>query len=201
MGFELRNGWLIAAALCVCLPGAGAQAAENLGSVGVIDVTVIFSQSEAAKSIEKQRNDLREGFLDEITRKEDDLRKQEQALKTDAQTLSQDEYSKRVRAYEENLNATRKLAQENKAELEDATGAAMDKLREALYVITREIAGEKGFSLVISNRDVITGEKSLDITEEALRRLNQRIKTVAVKIVKTPDEDDAPPSAKSGKKE
>ena len=71
--------------------------------------------------------------------------------------------------------------------LDEASGAAMDKLREELYLVAQQIANERGYSLVISNRDVIAGEKSLDITEEALKRLNEKLKTIDLKLAKAED--------------
>ena len=90
-------------------------------------------------------------------------------------------------AYEERMISTRKMAQEKKRVLDEASGAAMDKLREELYLVAQQIANERGYSLVISNRDVIAGEKSLDITEEALKRLNEKLKTIDLKLAKAED--------------
>lgn len=163
------------------------RAAE--GAVGVIDVNIIFAQSDAAKSIDAQREALRQEYLAEISKSENELRQEEQALAHASKDTSQEEYAKRRMAYEQKLNETRKMAQEKKRALEEVSSQAMDRLRDQLYLVAQEIANERGFSLVISNRDVIAGEKSLDITEETLKRLNERLPKVDLKAVTKADGD------------
>jgi outer membrane protein len=184
MVVPMRMVFLVLFSVFLGLP-ACVQAAES--SIGVIDVTVIFAQADAAKSIDEQRNTLREGFLAEIADTENALRKEEQELANVSKDISQEDYAKRRVAYEERMISTRKMAQEKKRVLDEASGAAMDKLREELYLVAQQIANERGYSLVISNRDVIAGEKSLDITEEALKRLNEKLKTIDLKLAKAED--------------
>ena len=74
------------------------------------------------------------------------------------------------------------MAQSKKRALDEASNAAIDALRDALYEIVQGIAQERGYSLVISNSDVIAGEKSLDITELTMERLNAQLKTVELKV-------------------
>lgn len=84
--------------------------------------------------------------------------------------------------YEANLLELRKDAQQKKRALEEASNVAMNVLREELYVVVQEIANERGFELVISNKNVIAGEKSLDITKETLEIINKNLKEVPLKI-------------------
>jgi Skp family chaperone for outer membrane proteins len=55
-----------------------AMAADT--SVAVVDVVRILSKSDAAISINTQREKLRSGFLEEISEAEQDLRREEQDL-------------------------------------------------------------------------------------------------------------------------
>lgn len=169
---------VIVAGLC-CLFSAGAFAG---GAVGVVDVSYIMSQSLAAKSIHEQREALREKFLAEISETERVLREEEKEILEERSKLSQEEYAKKRQAYETKLIAARKMAQEKKRMLEEASNVSMDALREHLYLVVEELADERGFELVISNKNVIAGEKSLDITQETLEKLNQQIKTVPLEI-------------------
>jgi Skp family chaperone for outer membrane proteins len=159
-------------------------AAHASTSVAVVDVVRILSQSEAAISISTQRESLRSKFLNSISEAEQELRKEEQALAKALASLSQEDYAKKRMAYEEKLMSTRKTAQEKKRILEEASGKAMDQLRENLYAVVQEIADERSYDLVISSKDVIAGQKSLDITEETLKRLNAKVKTIKLQTEK-----------------
>ncbi len=170
--------------LCVlvCLPFSFVWAGEKGTSVAVVDVVRILTQSEAAKSIQVQREKIREGFLAEISKTEQDLSQQEKSLAAPPSGGSDEVYTQKRLAYEEDLIALRKTAQEKKRLLEEASGKAMDSLRDQLYVVVQTIANERGYDLVISSKDVIAGEKSLDITEETLRRMNKTVKDISLDI-------------------
>jgi len=151
-------------------------------AIAVVDVVRILTQSDAAKSIQAQREKLRTNFLAEISKTEQDLSQQEKILSDPAAQASPQDYAKKKRAYEEKLIAVRKMAQDKKRILEEASKKAMDSLRDQLYTVVQDIAHERGYSLVISNKDVIAGEKSLDITEETFRRLNEKVKNIALEL-------------------
>lgn len=172
--------------ICVFLLGLPASG-RAASSIAVVDVLRILTHSDAAVSVQKQREALRGTFLEEISKTERDLSQEERVLAGEAADMPQEQYAKKRQAYEEKLNETRKLAQSRKHALDEASGAAMDNLREQLYLVVQEIANEKGYALVISNQNVIAGEKSLDITEETLRRLNQRVKEIPLKLAESPD--------------
>ena len=157
-----------------------ASAAES--SIAVVDVVKIFSVSKAAVSIEKQRDALREKYLGEISSAELALREEEQALLQPDKELSQEEYAEKRSSYEKNLIQTRKLAQEKKRQIEEASAQAMEALRNELNVIVQDIANREGYALVISNKNVIAGEKSLDITDETLKRLNKDFPQIKLKV-------------------
>lgn len=170
--------------LCLigCLILGGAAVARAEGSIAVVDVVRVLTKSNAAISVQKQREDLREKFLDEISKTEQVLSQQEKELADEMSKLPQEQYAKKRLVYEQKLNDTRTLAQGRKHALEEASNEAMNYLREQLYLVVQEIANEKGYSLVISNQNVIAGEKSLDITEETLQRFNQRVKEISLKL-------------------
>ncbi len=151
-------------------------------SIAVVDVDRILQEAKAAKSLQKKRNDAREKFLSELSTKEQDLRKKSQELYDKRKDLSEDEFVKERQAYEAQLLEVRKLAQTKKRAFEEASAESLGALRNALTSVVQKIAAEKGYSLVISARDVIAGEKELEITEEALKQMNKDISDIPFKI-------------------
>ncbi|MCB9980871.1 MAG: OmpH family outer membrane protein [Rhodospirillales bacterium] len=152
------------------------------GSIGVVDVAYILSKSQAAQNIQAQRQSIREAFLADISKTEQALRAEEKEILDQSGKIPQEDYLKLRQAYEANLLELRKDAQQKKRALEEASNVAMNVLREELYVVVQEIANERGFELVISNKNVIAGEKSLDITKETLEIINKNLKEVPLKI-------------------
>ncbi|MCB1651169.1 MAG: OmpH family outer membrane protein [Alphaproteobacteria bacterium] len=141
-------------------------------SIGVVDVRYILSQSLAAVSIEDQQRALKDKFLSEISEREKALRDEEQALAESKNTLSSEEYAQRRKDYEQKFLELGRETREKKRALDEISTNAANQLRDALTQVVQEIANESGFNLIISNQNVITGAKDLDITARVLERLN-----------------------------
>jgi outer membrane protein len=160
--------------IILCLPGVAAAQT----SIAVVDVKTLMTSSVAALSIQDQREALKNTYLQEITSREQALRDLEESLSEEKDALkSQTERQK----YEAMLLEVRKFSQDRKRALEKASRDATETLRETLYVVVQELANEHEYGLVISNQNVIAGEKSLDITEEALKRLNESFPEISLK--------------------
>lgn len=163
-----------------CMIGSAAALAG--ASIGVIDVFRILNDSEAAQHIQVQREAIRSDFLAEISNTEQALRAEEKALLENKAKLSQEDYLEKRRAYESKLLKTRKDAQQKKRRLEEASNNAVNRLRDELYRVAQEIANERGFELVISNKNVIAGETSLDITDDTMQKLNASLPEIALEL-------------------
>ncbi len=151
-------------------------------SIAVVDVKRLMNASDAAVSIQDQREALKNKYLQEITVQEQALRAEEKRL--EEKTISAgDEVSANDRQnYEGMLLEARRFSQDRKRKLEEASRRATEALRETVYVIIQEMANENSYGLVISNQNVIAGEKSLEITDEALERLNKRLPKISLDI-------------------
>ena len=146
-------------------------------TIGVVDVEKVLNESDAAKELNKKRSEAREKFITKLSKKESDLREEGKALFAKRKDMSDEEFGKEQKAYEAKLLEMRKATQKQKRDFEEASNVALDKLKDHLANAVQKIAQEKGYGLVISNRDVITGEKSLDITGETIKAMNdQKIK-------------------------
>ena len=62
--------------------------------------------------------------------------------------------------------------------------AIMNTIRTSLLQVVDEIAAERKATLVLSKNQVVLSAKEYDITDEAMKRLNAKLPTVAVEIPK-----------------
>jgi len=158
-----------------------AAAAEGT-SIATVDVQQMLTESDASQSIQKQLKERREKYTKDLRKQEESLRKEEKELVEQKEKLSKDDFAKKRKAFEEKLFEVRKMTQERKRSLEKATAEAMKVLRTELFKVVQSIADERNINLVISRQNVVVGEKSLDITEEAMKRLNKELKTVKLDV-------------------
>ncbi|NCT40841.1 MAG: OmpH family outer membrane protein [Alphaproteobacteria bacterium] len=146
-------------------------------SIAIVDVEKVLNDSDAAKALNKKRADAREAFLTKLSKDEETLRSEGKALFEKRKELSEEEFAKQQRAYQEKLAGMSKLTQQNRRAFELASNVALQELQTELTKAVQSIASDKGYTLILSNRNVIVGAKSLDITDETIKQMNaQKIK-------------------------
>ena len=84
--------------------------------------------------------------------------------------------------FEKKILETRKLVQERQISLEKAANKSLQTLRGEIFKIVADIAEEDGFTLVMSRQNVVLAEKSIDITERVMKRLNKSVKKIELEI-------------------
>lgn len=151
-------------------------------SIAVVDVDRILQDAKAAKALQDKRSKARETFLSELSKKEQDLRQKSQELFAKKKELNEEDFVKERQKYESELLEVRKLTQEKKRAFEEASAKALIELRNNLTSVVQGIAKEKGYDLVISSRDVIVGENTLNITDEALVKMNEKVSDIPFKV-------------------
>lgn len=151
-------------------------------SVAVVDVQSLLSDSKAAKNIQKQIQGYREKFLEELSKRETELREMDKALMKEKDKLSSEELAKRRQAFEKQFAETGAMAQKKRKELDRATFNAVGQLKESLFQVVQDIASEQGYELVISRQNVVVGAKSIDISDEAMARLNKKVSKIKLEL-------------------
>lgn len=153
-------------------------------SIAVIDVQKILIQSNASKNIEEQIAAYKEKVLNELTRQEQSLRDDEKRLTEEKPSLSKEAFAEKAKKLEEKFVEIGSLTQSKKRVLDKVSSRSLDQVREKLYEIVQAIAKEKGYNLVITKQNVVVGEQSIDITDDALKLLNEDLPSVPLDFTK-----------------
>ncbi|MBX2834136.1 MAG: OmpH family outer membrane protein [Micavibrio sp.] len=167
--------------LCLFIPST-LMASEGT-KIGVVDVRYIMAESMAAQSILKQRTDLQNKFVTEISETEKKLRDEEQTLLKERESMGQEEFLKKKQGYERKLLDTGRDVREKKHSLEEVLANAMVKVQNKLSDIVTLMAKDRGIDVVINKQSVLVGAESLDMTEEALDKLNKEMPTVKLEAI------------------
>ena len=150
-------------------------------SLAVIDIRFVLTQSEAGKSVNEQRNKIQAEFLEEISKTEQALRAEEQALLKERESLGSEEFLKKKQIYERKLLETGRSTREKKQALESMFSEAMNNLQKELMGIVKTIADERKYDLVLTKQNVVISTDALEITKDALERLNKSMPSVELK--------------------
>lgn len=170
----------IAAAMLLAAPAA-TFAADGGSKIGVVDTTRIMKESDAAKGIFKELEAKRAEYEKQIKGQEDSLRKAEQDITAKKSKMSEDEFNKARKDFEEKLMSAQKMVQDRKKTLDDALAGAVNQLREKSAKITADIAKERGYDVVVTQDAVVLAQPELDVTDEVVKRLNADVKHIDIK--------------------
>ena len=150
--------------------------------VAVIDVAQVRTNSAAAKNIQRQMAAIQEVYSAEISKIEDQLRTQEQELQRQQAILSAEAFAARRREFEAAVDRAQRLVEERNRTLDRLFSDAMGKVTAAIVTALGELQRERGFNLVLDRNAVLVPLPALDITNEALVRVDLRLPTVAVTL-------------------
>ena len=146
----------------------------------MVDVQRILDESLAAKSVQKQLETQRAKFQTEIEKEENGLSQAEQDLTKARDTLTPTAYSDREQQLRQRFPTVERHVQARRKVLDQAFTDSMNDVRASLLDIVKDVAHERGANLVLIKQQVLWNDKVLDVTDEVLGRLNQKLPQVTV---------------------
>jgi Skp family chaperone for outer membrane proteins len=148
--------------------------------VAIIDIQRLQGEAKAAVDIRNQVEALRKTYIATLEKEEAALRKEEKALVDNKATMKEDEFRKKAEAFRTELVSKSKAMQEKQAYLDKAVGDALTKLRDEIIKITDEVSKEKAYTLVLTRQSVFYFDKSYNITDDVLKKLDARVKSIKI---------------------
>lgn len=148
----------------------------------LVDSQQILAESAAGKSLRAQIESYRKKFQADLSKREEDLRKQEAELKRQRTLLSPEAFEERRKAFEQQVTGVQREIQERNKSFETALTDARKQLLTALEPIFADIMKEYGANLMLDQNQVVLGATSLDITQEAIRRLDTKLPKMTVQL-------------------
>ena len=157
-----------------------AMAQGSAQTIGVVDVQKILQVSSAGKNIHDQLEAKRNSYQKEISGKEDSLRKLEKSILDQKGTMSEADFNTKRKEFEREVLSTQKVVQNNKRSLEAGFARALGKLRDEVRDTIEVVAKDRGFTMVLSQENVIIAQPAFDITDAVIAALDKRISNISI---------------------
>ena len=143
-----------------------------------IDMQYIMDKSLAGQSLKKQLENIHKKNLEYFKKKEDFLKKREQEVLSKKNILSKEEFEKEIsnlRNEVKNYNTERnkKINSLTKKRL-----SSMERIIKNLTPILTEYSKNNNISIVMDKKNIIVGKTELNITNQILELLNNKIKKI-----------------------
>jgi len=151
--------------------------------IAVVDVGKVFRESAAVKSINAQLRPYLEKFRADAAEVEKELRDtQDELARSQATALTADAHTtERLELEQRALEAQNKMLGRKRA-LDQAQTTAMRQVETTLNNTVAEIFTERKLTLILRRDQTAFFNPSMDITEEVVKRLDQRLPTVEITI-------------------
>jgi len=179
----------LAAALSFLAMGAGVRAAWAQGkspttNIAVVDVNFLLENADSSRNLQEQIEKARATYWQEFQSKQDEIEKLGQSIERERPGLSEDAFQQRMRAFRQKIASNESDMQERQSKLEAAFLEAPGKITTTIEQLVDEVRKEQNYALILP-RSIIVGTPQVpDITQDVLKRLNQRMPSVAITIPK-----------------
>ncbi|MFH1561994.1 MAG: OmpH family outer membrane protein [Nitrospirota bacterium] len=146
----------------------GVQA--SVTKIGVIDGRRIFDEHPDAKKAKEQLVKELKVKQKEITAMSSEIEKLENDIQSNL-LLSDEERAKMETEIDKKKQAAMKYSQEAEAYLSNKEEELTKQITEKVYLLIKQVAQEKGVTVVLENNYVLYADEGLDITEDVLARI------------------------------
>ncbi|HYM02085.1 MAG TPA: OmpH family outer membrane protein [Stellaceae bacterium] len=199
-----RIGRALAGAVALLLAGPvlAQQAAPPPVPAPVIltvDMQQILKDAQAAKSAQGVINQQYASYSKQVAQQEDDLQKARADLERQRTILAPDAFNNRAKELQQRYDALSQVFQGKRQALQQSYNEAMLKVENMALEVVADIVKERKANLVLQKQAVLFEAEGLDITADAMARLDLKLPSVQVNVPKD-DGEAAAGAAASGKK-
>jgi len=156
-------------------PAARAQSAIV---PAVVNVDKVVRESKAGKYLVAQIDKQKAGFKAELEKQRKVFREQEKKLLEDRANLSEEEFKKKVDELNKKGNSMEKALAEKEGQLETNFSKGRDQIFSAMELIVKDIAKERGLTLVLNRAVVLIYNAEYEITDEVMKKLDAKLPAV-----------------------
>ena len=184
--FTQKAGRIVFVGACLALLTAAScsnddnPAAGNNPKIIVIDQQAVFRDSLAGKDIARQGTTLRDEIAGEVQTEQSAIVKAQKDLTSNSSVYSPAQREQKLRALSARQNAYPMFEQRKNQILQLSIPKASGQVEDAFRPIVQQLIKENNATLVLDKSQIMYAAPTYDFTQEAIKRLNEVLKTVKV---------------------
>ena len=144
-------------------------------SIVYIDLNKIMRNSIAGKSITLQLESKHKKNISKFKKIEEELKKEEAQIVSQRNVISKEEFEKKIISLRNKANNFRKERNDNINNLNNQRLEATSKMIALVRPILSEFSDKNSISLIIDKKNIIIGKTVLDITDDILKIIDEKI--------------------------
>ena len=140
-----------------------------------IDLNKIMNNSIAGKSITSQLENNHKKNISKFKNIEEELKKEESEIILQKNVITKEEFEKKIIDLRDKANKFRKERNDNINNLNNQRLEATSKMITLVRPILSEFSDKNSISLIIDKKNIIIGKTLLDITDDILKIIDEKI--------------------------
>jgi Skp family chaperone for outer membrane proteins len=146
--------------------------------IAILDMDRILRTSKASIGLREEIDKQRTVHQGELRKQEEALRAADQELARQRAILSVEAFAAKRKGLQDQVGNLQRDFTSRQKELEQTFAKGMAKVRRALVEVAAEIATEQKIDIILLKATVVLVSRELDITKDALKRLDERLPSV-----------------------
>ena len=165
----------------------------------VVDLQEILHDAKAAKGAQATITEESTAYTKQVAQQEDELQKARADLERQRTVLAPEAFNTRARDLQQRYDELGQVVQGRRQSLQQSLNDAMLQVKNAALAVIADIVKERKANLVIEKQAVVFEAEGMDVTADAVARLDQKLASVPVNLPK-PDGEGTAKSADRKKK-
>ena len=145
-----------------------------------LDLNMIMQNSNAGKSINSQWETNHKKNIANFQKLEEALKNEEAKIISQKTVISKEDFEKKIMNLRDKANKYRKERNDSINNLNNQRLDATQKMITLIRPILSEYSDNNSISLIIQKRNIIIGKTSLDITDDILEIIDEKIEKIAL---------------------
>jgi outer membrane protein len=142
--------------------------------VGSVDIQKALNTCEAGRAAAARLNKALEEAKKKYEAQGQALQKEQESLQRQSTVLDEAVFKEKVRDFQGKAREWDRFRQDMEADIKQQHNEIVDKISKELIAITDQVGKEGGYTLVLERSLVPYIDPTLDITDEVVRRYNQK---------------------------
>jgi len=145
-----------------------------------LDLNMIMANSNAGKSINSQLETNHKKNIANFQNLEEELKNEEAKIISQKSVISKEDFEKKIINLRNKANKYRKERNESINNLNNQRLNATQKMITLIRPILSEYSDNNSISLIIQKKNIVIGKTSLDITDDILKIVDEKIEKISL---------------------
>ena len=145
-----------------------------------VDINKIINESKVGKSLNDQLKLINDKNIEEFKNTEASLKAEEKDILKQKNILKEEEFNLKVNKLREKYESYNQKKQNKNIDLRKLRDIAANKILTNVNEILRDYSIKNSISMIIDKKNIVIGKTDLDITNDILDLLNNKISNISL---------------------